>query len=115
MRIAIDDTNRRRKLQIDYNLENGITPKTILKSKEAILDQTKVADSKKSTKNYYVEPEEASVAADPVVAYMAKEELEKLLKKTQKSMEKAAKDLDFIEAARFRDEMFDLEKLLEGK
>lgn len=115
MRIAIDETNRRRKIQMDYNLKHGITPTTILKSKDAILDQTKVADSKKARKNYYVEPEETSVAADPVVAYMAKDELEKLIKKTQKSMETAAKDLDFVEAARLRDEMFGLKKLFDSK
>jgi excinuclease ABC subunit B len=115
MQVAMDETNRRRKIQLDYNKEHGITPKTIFKSKEAILGQTKVADSKLSTKNYYVEADEASIAADPVISYMSKDELQKLINKTQKNMEKAAKELDFIEAARLRDELIDLKKLAETK
>ncbi|MEO1054183.1 MAG: excinuclease ABC subunit UvrB [Bacteroidota bacterium] len=115
MQLAIDETNRRRRIQQDYNKEHGIVPKTVIKSKEAILEQTKVADSKKSSQKYYIEKEEHSVAADPVVAYMAKDDLEKLIKKTQKNMEKAAKELDFIEAARLRDELIELKKLQETK
>ncbi|MCB0494744.1 MAG: excinuclease ABC subunit UvrB [Cyclobacteriaceae bacterium] len=114
MRIAIDETNRRRKIQMDYNQEHGITPTTVLKSKEAILGQTKVADSKKTAKAYYVEPEKASLAADPVVSYMSKPELEKQIKQTQKNMEKAAKELDFIVAAKYRDELAELKKMLES-
>ena len=112
MRIAIDETNRRRRIQMDYNKEHNIVPLTINKSKEAIMGQTKVADSKKSKRNYYEPQTEASIAADPVVAYMEKDEINKLLEKTRKSMEKAAKDLDFMEAARLRDEMQELQKLL---
>ncbi len=115
MRVAIEETNRRRSIQMAYNEEHGITPKTVIKSKEAILAQTKAADSKKSGKNYYVENEEPSVAADPVVAYMDKPKLEKLIGETRRKMERAAKDLDFMEAARLRDEMLDLEKLLSEK
>lgn len=115
MQVAIDETNRRRQIQMDYNKKHGITPKTIIRSKESILGQTKVADSKKVTKNYYVEPDEASMAADPVIAYMSKNELQKLINKTQKNMEKAAKDLDFIEAAKLRDELADLKKIAETK
>ena len=111
MQIAIDETNRRRKIQGDYNKANNIVPKTILRSTEAILDQTKVADSKKEGKQYYIEPEGNSLAADPVMAYMSKEEIEKQVKIAQKNMEKAAKDLDFIEAAKFRDELDALKKL----
>ncbi|HAA16816.1 MAG TPA: excinuclease ABC subunit B, partial [Cytophagales bacterium] len=111
MRESIDETNRRRGIQEAYNQKHGITPRSVRKSKEAILGQTKAADSKKGAKNYYVEPEELSVAADPVVKYMGKDELEKMIKKTQKAMEKAAKDLDFIEAARLRDELEELKKL----
>lgn len=111
MQMAIDETNRRRATQLAYNSEHGITPTTVTKSKDKILEQTKVADSKKDTKKYYVESEEPSVAADPVVAYMSKDDLEKLITKTRKAMEKAAKELDFIEAARLRDEMLALEKL----
>ena len=115
MRVAIDETNRRRNRQMEYNLEHGITPKTILKSREAIMGQTKVADSRKALPSAYIGPTETSVAADPVVAYMAKPELEKLIQTTQKSMEKAAKELDFIEAARLRDELSQLKTLLEEK
>ena len=111
MRSAIDETNRRRRIQTDYNIKHGITPRSIQKSREEIFDQTKVADSKKGAKKYYVENENPSVAADPVVEYMSKEQLQKLIRETQKRMEKAAKDLEFIQAARFRDELFELKKL----
>jgi excinuclease ABC subunit B len=114
MRVAIDETNRRRAKQIEYNTANGITPKTILKSREAILEQTSVADmlGKHSKKNYYVEPEELNLAADPVVAYMSKDQLNKQIAKVQKDMEKAAKELNFMDAARLRDEMLALQKLV---
>ncbi len=116
MQVAIDETNRRRAIQMEYNEANGIVPKTILKSKERIMEQTSVADSKKSTKRkYYLENEEPSVAADPVVAYMGKDELEKLINTTRKSMEKAAKELDFMEAARLRDELLALQELKKTK
>jgi len=115
MRVAIDETNRRRKRQIEYNLANNITPRTIIKSKDAILGQTKVADLKKGGRKYYAGPEKESIVADPVVSYMSPEQLKKLIKSTQRNMEKAAKDLDFIEAARFRDELFDLQALLNKK
>lgn len=115
MQQAIDETNRRRKTQIDYNLEHGITPKTIIRSKESILGQTKVADSKKSMKRYYIEDEEKSLAADPVVSYLSKEELQKMADRTRKAMEKAAKELEFIEAARLRDEFMAIQKLIEEK
>jgi excinuclease ABC subunit B len=115
MEQAIDETNRRRKIQLDYNAEHGITPKTIIRSKDAILGQTKVADSKRSTKNYYIENEEVTLAADPVVAYLSKEELQKMADRTRKSMEKAAKDLEFIEAAKLRDEYLAIQKLIEEK
>jgi excinuclease ABC subunit B len=111
MQIAIDETNRRRKIQAEYNAANNIEPTTIFRSTEAILDQTKVADAQKTAKQYYVEPEEHSIAADPVVAYMSKEEIARQITLTQKKMEKAAKDLDFIEAAKFRDELEALKKI----
>jgi len=105
MQVAIDETNRRRSIQQAYNLEHGIVPKTILKSRERIMGQTKVADSKKNAKVYAENFDgENSVAADPVVQYLSKEKLEKLISQTQKRMEAAAKDLNFMEAARLRDE-----------
>jgi excinuclease ABC subunit B len=112
MERAISETQRRRKLQTLYNEKNGIVPTTVFKSKEAIMEQTKVANAKKTVKNYYVEPEEVDVFADPIVRNMKEQDLEKLLKETQKAMEKAAKDLDFIEAARLRDELNSIKKKL---
>jgi excinuclease ABC subunit B len=115
MELAISETNRRRQIQQDYNLANGITPKTILKSIDSILGQTKVADSKKSMKRYYIENEEKSLAADPVTAYLTKDELNKLADRTRKDMEKAAKNLEFMAAAQLRDEYLAIIKLIEGK
>ncbi len=115
MQVAIEETSRRRQKQIDYNKAHGITPKTVLKSKEAILGQTKVADSKKTTRNYYVENEEATLAADPVVAYLSKDELNKMAERTRKAMEKAAKELEFMEAAKLRDEYLAIQKMIEEK
>jgi excinuclease ABC subunit B len=114
MAVAIDETNRRRAKQIEYNTANGIVPKTILKSREAILEQTSVADmlGKHSKKNYYVEPEELNLAADPIVQFMTKDQLNKQITKVQKEMEKAAKELNFMDAARLRDEMLALQKLV---
>lgn len=113
MRQAIDETNRRRSIQEAYNTENGITPTTILKSREAIMEQTSVADFKSSTK-MYLEPEGNALAADPVIAYMNASQLEKLMKETQRKMETAAKELDFLQAARLRDELKQIEARLES-
>ncbi|MFD1820067.1 Excinuclease ABC subunit B [Pseudarcicella hirudinis] len=116
MQKAIEETARRRVIQMEYNLANGITPKTILRSKESIMEQTSVADRMgKPSKNYYIEPQELQLASDPVVAYMNKNELEKQMKKIQSDMERAAKDLDFIVAARLRDELLALKKLIDQK
>jgi excinuclease ABC subunit B len=114
MRLAIDETDRRRNKQIEYNLTHGITPKTVIKSKDSILRQTKVADSKK-IQRYYVENEDLTLAADPVVAYLSKDELTKMADRTRKAMEKAAKELEFMEAAKLRDEYMAIQKLIEEK
>ncbi len=115
MQLAIDETNRRRKVQQDYNEAHGIKPQTIIRSKESILGQTKVADSKKSARKYYIEDEEKSLAADPVMTYLSKEELTTMADRTRKAMEKAAKELEFMEAARLRDEYLAIQKLIETK
>lgn len=105
MEAAMDETKRRRAIQIEYNTLHGITPTTITKSREKIMGQTSVADSKKNPKIYAESmPGEGSLAADPLIAYLSKDKLEKLLAETQKAMEKSAKDLNFMEAARLRDD-----------
>ena len=115
-RVTIDETNRRREKQIAYNLEHGITPKTVGKSKEAILEQTSVVDFKGGAPKAYVEQDHAaSIAADPIVQYMSKSELQKAIEKTKKEMNAAAKDMDFLLAAKLRDEMFALENILQEK
>ncbi|MCB0479425.1 MAG: excinuclease ABC subunit UvrB [Crocinitomicaceae bacterium] len=114
MRKTIDETERRRIKQENYNTEHGMTPQPLKKSVEAILEQTKVADGDGTAKPY-IPDENQSVAADPVVQYMNKEQLMKAIERTKKEMEKAAKALDFVEAAKFRDEMFALHEVLKGK
>ena len=114
MDAAIDETKRRRALQIAYNLVHDITPTTITKSREKIMGQTKVADSKKNPKIYAEPmPGEAYMVADPVVQYLSTEKLEKLIQQTQKGLEKAAKELNFMEAAQLRDEWMAQKKRLE--
>ncbi|MGX5690580.1 excinuclease ABC subunit UvrB [Arcticibacter tournemirensis] len=116
MRITIDETNRRREKQTKYNEEHGITPRTVGKSKEAIIEQTSVVDFKGGVQKVYVGADEVnSVAADPIVQYMSKPELKKAIDKTKKDMLAAAKDMDFLLAAKLRDEMFALEKEMEGR
>jgi excinuclease ABC subunit B len=115
MQIAIEETNRRRQKQKDYNQKHGIVPKTIFKSREAIMGQTSIVDSKKAAKTYYVENEEATLAADPVVAYLSKDELMKMAERTRKAMEKAAKELEFVEAAKLRDEYMAVQKMIADK
>ena len=109
MQTSIDETNRRRRIQMDYNILHGIEPKTVIKSKDAIMGQTKVADSKRTGKKYYVEQESSTIAADPLMQYLDKDQVKQLIGQTRKKMELAAKDLDFLEAARLRDELFELE------
>jgi len=115
MQITMDETNRRREKQIIYNLEHGITPKTIGKSREAIIEQTSVMDFVGGVQKAYVEADSISMAADPIVQYMSKPDLKKAIENTRKEMVTAAKDMDFLLAAKLRDEMFALEKLMEER
>ena len=114
MKLAIDETNRRRSIQLAYNEKHGITPVSVIKDKESILRQTSLSDKKKGAKKYYVE-EEQSIAADPVVSYMTFDQLNKLSNETKRKMERAAIDLDFMEAARLRDEMLEIEKIIKKR
>ncbi|MBE0639456.1 MAG: excinuclease ABC subunit UvrB [Bacteroidales bacterium] len=112
MRKTINETNRRREIQIRYNEENNITPTQITKSFNDIMGQTSVAGAQMPKGKAYIENTEIDVAADPVVKYMSKEEIEKAIKQTRKKMEEVVKELDFIRAAQFRDELFGLEARL---
>jgi len=111
MQRTIDETGRRREKQLLYNHKHNITPTPIKKSIESIMGQTAVADAKKIEQKTYVENESTSIAADPVVRYMSKDQLQKAIIKHKKSIEKVAKELDFIEASRLRDELYELQKI----
>lgn len=115
MQRTIDETNRKREKQMAYNIKYGITPTQIVKSTDSIMGQTAVADSRKAPANAYVENEKPSIAADPVVQYMDATQIKEAIDKNKKEMQAAVKELDFIEAARLRDEIKELEKLLEKK
>ncbi len=116
MEKTIDETNRRREKQIAYNTANGITPTTVIKSKDQIFRQTAVADGVdyQDPKDYNFMEMEQSIAADPIIAYMDKAALEKAIAKTEKDMLRAAKNMEFMDAARFRDELEVLKKRLEA-
>ncbi|MGQ1787091.1 MULTISPECIES: excinuclease ABC subunit UvrB [unclassified Saccharicrinis] len=109
MQKTIDSTNHRREKQLKYNEDHGITPQQINKKHTGVLAKGAVEE------RAYVEPEGVDVAADPVVSYMSKDGLEKAIEKVKKAMQKASKELDFITAAQYRDEMFKLQKLLKEK
>jgi excinuclease ABC subunit B len=115
MQRTIDETNRRREKQLAYNAAHGIVPKTVSKSKEQIMAQTSVLDIKGyDPHSPYAVEEIVSKAAEDEGTYTTIPQIEKAIAKTKKEMEKAARDLDFMEAARLRDEMFSLQKKLEG-
>jgi excinuclease ABC subunit B len=118
MQKTIDETTRRREKQIAYNIEHNITPTTIKKSTQQIMAQGSVLDVKgyDPANPYSIKPDEdiVSIAAEDQAEYKTIPQMEKGIAKIKKQMEKAAKDLDFMEAARLRDEMFRLQKELEG-
>ncbi|MDB5250315.1 MAG: uvrB [Segetibacter sp.] len=117
MQRTIDETSRRREKQIAHNIEHGITPTTIKKSIEQIMKQTSVLDIKGEPANQYAIDDEGSLvtrAAEADGVYKTIPQMEKTISQTKKQMEKAARDLDFIEAARLRDQMFKMQKELEG-
>jgi excinuclease ABC subunit B len=112
MQRTIDETVRRRAIQMSYNDERGITPKTVFKSKEEILNQRSILDVRGKTTQAYIEPETVTIAADPLVNYMTRDQLEKLAQETERKMKQAAKELDFITAAQLRDDLFALREKL---
>lgn len=115
MQKTIDETNRRRAIQMEYNEKHGITPTTILRTREEILSKRSILDIREGNKKAYIEPDEPSLAADPVLAYMSRDNLEKVISQTEEKMKAAAKDLDFITAAHYRDEMLALKKKLKER
>ena len=115
MRVTMEETDRRRDKQIAYNTAHGITPTTVGKSREEIIEQTSVMDFKGGVQKAYVEDEMITLAADPIVQYMTKADLKKSVENTKKEMLAAAKNMDFLLAAKLRDEMFALEKMMEEK
>lgn len=112
MQKTIDETNRRRAKQMAYNDLHGIVPVTLSKTKEEIMQKSSILDSRARPKDYYVEKDDQSLAADPIVSYMNAEQLQKLLIETDKKMRESAKELDFISAARYRDEIAEIKKQL---
>jgi excinuclease ABC subunit B len=115
MAITMSETTRRRELQIAYNAEHGITPLTVGKTRAEIIEQTSVMDFQGGVQKAYVEQDMISLAADPIVQYMSKPDLKKSIENTKKDMLAAAKDMNFLLAAKLRDEMFALEKMMEEK
>ncbi|MEG2573900.1 MAG: excinuclease ABC subunit UvrB, partial [Bacteroides sp.] len=113
MKKTIDETNRRREKQLAYNEEHGITPKQIQKARNAALFGNTREEA--VTSKAYIEPTSSNIAADPIVQYMSKPQLEKAIERTKKQMSEAAKSLEFIQAAQYRDELVKLEDMLAEK
>jgi len=111
MQMTIDETNRKREKQIKYNIDNNITPSSISKKQNSILGQEKSSTDVES--NFYSENESKNVAAEPIIKYMNKNQLEKTLLKLKSDLSKSVKELDFIQAAKIRDEIFEIQRLIE--
>jgi excinuclease ABC subunit B len=116
MQLTIDETSRRREKQIIYNMEHGITPTTIFKSQEEIMKSSSVLEIRKPEPQAYIErDDDYAMVAEPIVSHMTAEQLHKTIDSTRKQMLQAAKDTDFLSAAKFRDEMQQMQKLLKEK
>jgi excinuclease ABC subunit B len=113
MQDTIDETNRRRSIQIAYNEANGITPRTVSRTREEIMAQRSILEVRGTEPTQaYFEKEDLNLAAEPILAYASKGQLEKMVQQAEENMKKAAKDLDFLTAAQFRDEMMALKKMI---